>query len=146
MTTQLKKNSIKKLVSLAGVASASALLSFPAFALTNSDVSSSSQLSNNHNYRSDSTNQLLAQTPSNPQENQPSSTGENNQTTGENNRTTGENNRTNERSTRENSRSNQDLSRPADSNGSGMRALTGGDSVKGINWFCLNNPNPDCGR
>lgn len=137
MTTQPNKNSIKKLVSLAGVASASALLSFPAFALTNSDVSSSNQLANNYSYRSDSTGQLLAQTPSKTQENQPSSTGENNRT---NERST------NERSTNENSRSNRDLYRPADSNGSGMRALTGGDSVKGINWPCLNNPNPNCGR
>lgn len=142
MTTQPNKNSIKKLVSLAGVASASALLSLPAFALTNSDVSSSNQLSNNYSYQSDSTGQLLAQAPSTPQENQPSSTGENNRTNG---RSTNEST-TNESTTNENSRSNRDLSRPADSNGSGMRALTGGDSVKGINWPCLNNPNPNCGR
>lgn len=137
MSTQLNKNSIKRLVSLAGVASASVLLSFPAFALSNSDSSSSSQLSNNYNYQTDSRGQLLAQTPSKPQEDQPSSTGENN--------------RTNERSTSDSdrhrsSRSHRDLYRPADSNGSGMRALTGGDSVKGINWPCLNNPNPNCGR
>lgn len=136
MTTQPNKNSIKKLISLAGVASASALLSLPALALTNSDVNSSNQLSNNYSYQSDSTGQLLAQTPSRTQENQPSSTGENNR------RNEGS---TNERSTNESSRSNRDFSRPADSNGSGMRALTGGDSVKGINWPCLNNPNPNCG-
>jgi hypothetical protein len=29
---------------------------------------------------------------------------------------------------------------PANSNGGGMRAVTGGDSVRGINWICLNNP------
>lgn len=136
MTTQPNKNSIKKLISLAGVASASALLSLPALALTNSDVNSSNQLSNNYSYQSDSTGQLLAQTPSRNQENQPSSTGEKNRTNEGSN---------NERSTNESSRSNRDFSRPADSNGSGMRALTGGDSVKGINWPCLNNPNPNCG-
>ena len=137
MTAQPNKNSIKKLISIAGIASASALLSLPAFALTNSDVTSSNQISNNYSYQSDSTGQLLAQTPSRTQENQPSSTDENNRT---NERST------NERSTNESSRSNKDLYRPADSNGSGMRALTGGDSVKGINWPCLNNPNPHCGR
>ncbi len=141
MNTQPHKNSLKKLVSLAGVASASILLSFPAFALTNSNASSSNQLSNNSNYRSDSTGQLLAQSPSRTQENQPSSTSGNNQT---NERS---NSDTNERSNNYRSnRSNRDLYRPADSNGSGMRALTGGDSVKGINWPCLNNPNPNCGR
>ena len=142
MTTQPNKNSIKKLISLAGVASASALLSLPALAITKSDVNSSNQLSNNYSYQSDSTGQLLAQTPSRNQENQPSSTGENNR------RDDGSTNErsTNERSTNESSRSNKDLYRPADSNGSGMRALTGGDSVKGINWPCLNNPNPNCGR
>lgn len=50
-----KKFSIKKLVSLAGVASASILLSFPSLAQTNSNASSHNQLINNSTRRADST-------------------------------------------------------------------------------------------
>lgn len=50
-----KKFSIKKLVSLAGVASASILLSFPSLAQTNSNASSLNQLVNNSTRRADST-------------------------------------------------------------------------------------------
>lgn len=133
MNPQWNKNLLKKIVGLAGVASASALLSFPAFALTNSDASSSKQPLNNHNYRIDLNGQLLAQNNPQTQENQPSST-------------TDGNNRVNEQMTKDRSDQASKEYSPADSNGRGMRALTGGDSVKGINWICLNNPNPNCGR
>ena len=61
-----KKNSIKKLVSLVGVVSASILLSFPSLAQTNSNASSLSlnQLINNSTRRADfpiSTREFLAQ-------------------------------------------------------------------------------------
>lgn len=125
------KNSLKKLISMAGVASASALFSFPAFALTNSDASISRQTFNQHNDRTDSTGQLVAQNTPKNSDYQPSSRSDSN--------------RANEGSTTDSSKKAHDMSRPADSNGSGMRALTGGDSVKGINWICLNNPNPSCG-
>jgi hypothetical protein len=49
-----KKNSIKKLVSLVGVVSASILLSFPSLAQTNSNASSLNQLINNSTRRANS--------------------------------------------------------------------------------------------
>jgi hypothetical protein len=59
-----KKNSIKKLVSLVGVVSASILLSFPSLAQTNFNASSLNQLINNSTRRADSpisTREFLAQ-------------------------------------------------------------------------------------
>ena len=64
MSTHNYKNSIKKLVSLMGVASASVLLSFPALSLNNSNPSSSNESPNNRTSRVDSigrSRQLLAQ-------------------------------------------------------------------------------------
>lgn len=121
MNTQPKKNKnvLKKIISIVGIASAGVFLSFPAFALNNPDASGSKQFFNNRAYRTDlsvSSRNLLAQ---NNTGNQPS--------------TTGGSNRVNDRYAN------------GDGNRRNMRAITGGDSVRGFNWVCLNNPNPRCG-
>ena len=131
MNTQPKKDYLKKIVSIAGIASASVLLSFPAFALNISSDSGSKQLVNNRAYHtgfSVSSSNLLAQ---NNTGNQPS--------------TTGGSNRTNQPSTTGGSNRVNDRYATGDSNRRNIRALTGGDSVRGFNWVCLNNPNPRCG-
>jgi hypothetical protein len=113
MRTQLNKNSIKTLVSMAGVVGASVFLSLPGLALTNTNASGSNQLSDNHTYRTESnvsSRDLLAQSGS-----------------GGGSTTTGGSNRGNQTTTTSGSKR-------------GMRAVTGGDSVRGINWICLNNP------
>ncbi|SRR4028118_45508 len=126
MRTQLKKNSIKTLVSMAGVVGASVFLSLPGLALTNTNASGSNQLSDNHTYRTESnvsSRDLLAQSGS-----------------GGGSTTTGGSNRGNQTTTTSGSKRGIDMNSPANSNGGGMRAVTGGDSVRGINWICLNNP------
>lgn len=131
MNTQPKKNVLKKIISIAGIASASLLLSFPAFALNISSYSGSKQLTNNRTYRTDfsvSSSNLLAQ---NNTGNQPS--------------TTGGSNRANQPSTTGGSNRVNDRYASGDSNRRNIRAITGGDSVRGFNWVCLNNPNPRCG-
>jgi hypothetical protein len=138
MSAQLNGNLIKKLVSVVGIASVSVALSFPAFALTNTDASSSN---------------LLAQSGSGTGSSNPSSGGSNqgNDTstpsrgnTGSQPSNTGGTSSSSQQSTTSES-NRRDMYSPADSSGRGMRALTGGDSVRGINWVCLNNPNPQCG-
>ena len=131
MNIQPKKNFLKKIVSIVGIASASVFLSFPAFTLTNPSASGSKQLVNNRAYRtgfSVRSSNLLAQ---NNTGNQPS--------------TTGGSNRTNQPSTAGGSNRVNDRYATGDSNRRNIRALTGGDSVRGFNWVCLNNPNPRCG-
>jgi hypothetical protein len=131
MNIHPKKNFLKKIISIAGIASASLLLSFPAFALNISSDSGSKQLTNNRAYHtgfSVSSSNLLAQ---NNTGNQPS--------------TTGGSNRTNQPSTTGGSNRVNDRYATGDSNRRNIRALTGGDSVRGFNWVCLNNPNPRCG-
>ena len=126
MSTQPNKNLMTKLVSIAGVASASLVLSLPAFAVTNTNASGSNQLSDNHTYRTESnvsSRDLLAQSGS-----------------GSGSSTTGGSNRGNQTSTTSGSNGGSAMYSPANSNGGGMRAVTGGDSVRGINWICLNNP------
>jgi hypothetical protein len=129
MRTQLNKNSIKTLISMAGVVGASVFLSLPGLALTNTNASSSNQLSDNHTYRTESnvsSRDLLAQSGS-----------------GGGSSTSGGSNRANQTTTSGSNRG-TGMNSPANSNGGGMRAVTGGDSVRGINWICLNNPR--CGN
>ena len=131
MNTQPKKNYLKKIVSIVGIASASVFLSFPAVALNIPSDSGSKQLANNRTYRTNfsvSSSNLLAQ---NNTGNQPS--------------TTGGSNRTNQPSTTGGSNRVNDRYATGDGNRRNIRALTGGDSVRGFNWVCLNNPNPRCG-
>ncbi len=131
MNIQPKKNFLKKIVSIVGIASASVFLSFPAFTLNAPSASGSKQLANNHGYHtgfSVRSSNLLAQ---NNTGNQPS--------------TTGGSNRTNQPSTTGGSNRVNDRYATGDSNRRNIRALTGGDSVRGFNWVCLNNPNPRCG-
>ena len=125
MSTQPNKNLMTKLVSIAGVASASVVLSLPAFALTNTNASASNQFSDYHTYRTESnvSRDLLAQSGS-----------------GSGSSTSGGSNRGNQTSTSSGSNGGSGMYSPANSNGGGMRAVTGGDSVRGINWICLNNP------
>jgi hypothetical protein len=155
MNTQPNENLIKKLVSLAGVASVSVFLSFPAFAITNAEASGSTQLFNNQTYNTDSTEfskNLLAQnsggSDSDPDDvNNPTQRPTNTDGTNNTNQpsTTGGTNNTNLPSTTSGSnRVNQTSTGEQKEN---RRLLTGGDSVRGVNWVCLNNPNPvRCGE
>lgn len=157
----MNKKLLKKLVSLAGVASASAFLCVPSLALSSPNASGSNQRVNIHTEQKNSTVrsvQGLAQanpgsepstTGGSDRNNQPSTTG------GSTNDSTGGSDRVNQpasgsggdrvyqRPSTDSTNQSHDYS-PANSNGGGMRALTGGDSVRGIDWRCLNNP--QCGR
>ncbi len=132
MSIQPKKNFMKKFVSIAGVASASVVLSFPAFALTNADASSFNQFANNQTSRTD----LVAQ-----------QSGSDRPMTGDSNTnqrsTTGGTNNTNQRnmSTNQTPRT----STMEENGRMNRRLVTGGDSVRGVIFRCLNNPNPTCG-
>jgi hypothetical protein len=117
-----KKNFMKKFVSIAGVASASVAVSFPAFALTNADASSLNQFANNQTSRTD----LVAQQ------------------SGSDRPTTGGTNTTNQPNT---NRNQTPRTSTMEENGRmNRRLLTGGDSVRGVIFRCLNNPNPNCNR
>ena len=145
---------MKKLVSIAGVASASVVLSFPAFALTNSDASTSNQLVNNQANRIDSTaiqTNLLAQRsgsdPSNTNTGGSSTTNQS-PTTGDNinqRSTTGGVNNTDRPSTTDSRRQAASTSTMDENGMMNRRLLTGGDSVRGVIFRCLNNPNLGCG-
>ncbi|MBD0346857.1 MAG: hypothetical protein ICV63_18925 [Coleofasciculus sp. Co-bin14] len=132
MSIQPKKNFMKQFVSIAGVASASVALSLPAFALTNADAGSFNQFANNQTSRTD----LVAQ-----------QSGSDRPTTGGSNTnqrsTTGGTNNTNQRNTSTNQ---TPRTSTMEENGRmNRRLLTGGDSVRGVIFRCLNNPNPSCG-
>jgi hypothetical protein len=195
MSTLPNKNLMKKLVSIAGVASATVALSFPAFAVTNADATRSNQF-NNQAYRTDSsvssknllaqssgsepsntdgsrptnlptnmdgsgTNQMppmdgsgTNQSPSMPtmdgsgSTTQPSSTGESNinqrSTTGGINNTLPSNTGGSNRTTTDGTNATTGMSNQGENNRM-RRLVTGGDSVRGVIYQCLNNPNPNCG-
>lgn len=180
MSTLPNKNLMKKLVSIAGVASATVALSFPAFAVTNADATRSNQF-NNQAYRTDSSvssKNLLAQSsgsepsntdgssPTNLPTNmdgsgtnqmptmdgsgttQPSSTGETNinqrSTTGGINNTLPSNRGDSNRTTTDGTNATTGMSNQGGNNRM-RRLVTGGDSVRGVIYQCLNNPNPNCG-
>jgi hypothetical protein len=143
MSIQPKKNFMNQFASIAGVASASVALSFPAFALTNADANSFNQFANNQTSRTD----LVAQqsgsdrpTTGGSDTNQRSTTGGTNNT---DRPTTGGTNNTNQRNT---SRDQSSRTSTMEENGRmNRRLLTGGDSVRGVIFRCLNNPNTSCG-
>ncbi|HEY9651881.1 MAG TPA: hypothetical protein V6C95_14540 [Coleofasciculaceae cyanobacterium] len=149
----MNTQSIKKFLSLAGVATASVALSFPALAITNTNIINSNQPSNP---------QLLAQgsmdgmNPSNdpsgddltnpgnvpdtdrissPEQVDPMSE----PTPGS---TTGGINNTEPSSTRRNPYGTSTMN---EDNGKTRHLITGGDSVTGTIFRCVNNPNPNCG-
>ena len=181
MSTQPKKNLVKKFVSIAGVASASVVFSLPAFALTRTDATTSYQV-NNQAYPTSSSvsnRNLLAQnsgaepsnsnmdvnsptslptntdrdginqSPSMPtmdgsgSTTQPSSTGESN--INQRSTTGGINNTLPSSTTNDMNRSNQMYSETQGETNKMRRLVTGGDSVRGVIFQCLNNPNPSCG-
>jgi hypothetical protein len=155
MSTQPKKNLTRKFISIAGVASATVALSFPAFALTNTDASHSNQFFNNQISRTDSTlsnKNLLAQgsgsDPSNNNTTGGSSTTNQSPSTGGSNTnqrsTTGGVNNTDQPSTTNRSSQVGNTSTMDENGTMNRRLVTGGDSVRGVIFRCLNNPNPNC--
>lgn len=136
MSIQPKKNFMKKLVSIAGVASATVALSFPALALPNGNANSSNQRFNAQTSQTDLVAQQSGSDRSNTDTNntninQRSTTGGINNTDRPSTDTNNTNQRPNTSTMEENGRVNR-------------RLLTGGDSVKGVIFRCLHNPNPSC--
>lgn len=178
MNTPLNKNLMKKLFSLAGVATASVALSLPAFALTQTEASSSNQRLNPQTLAQDSrsigdpSNDDIT-TPANLRNNDRTSNTEQvreevvqsdrmnndrmNQRSSEfapdgmNNgdrmmeatpaSTTGGINNTEPSSTIRNLYGTSDMN----DDGKIRHLITGGDSVTGTIFRCVNNPNPNCG-
>lgn len=152
MNTQSKENFVKKLASIAGVASASVVLSFPAFAVTNADASSANQPLNNRTAQADLVAQQSGSSPSTP--------GGGNNTTNQSPSMGGSNN-INQRSTTGGVNNADQPSTGTSTTGTtsqivgtstmeengriNRRLVTGGDSVRGVIFRCLNNPNPGCG-
>ena len=150
MKTQLSKSVLKKMVSLAGVVSASLFLNFPAFALINSNATVSNQVFNNHNSKSDFTlrsKEVLAQSkPSgrqlpaeqNDEVNQGLPSGVNN---GENKPSPSRDNNTGDKP-----RGDTPPIAP-DANNAGVKPGSPSQSTSNIqpgSWACINNPNPQC--
>lgn len=146
MSTQMQKNLMKKLISITGIAGAAVVLSFPAFAQinpnsgSNINQGSTTIMDPNNEDINQPGNVLDTDETSNPQQildnnnrrNQPSSLSERDNI---NQRfTPGVQNQTN------------DLAQMDNNDGINRRLLTGGDSVRGVIFRCVNNPNPNCGR
>lgn len=137
------KHSIKKLVTLVGIASASTLLSLPAFALINHPFNSQNNSAESHG----EIPELLAQGGSGDQgddglnnEQLPATGGNLSEpvpTDSNNNQMpptvpTMENNGTN------------GVSSGGNNNGTGNQYTENSDRLQPGNWFCINNPNPQC--
>jgi hypothetical protein len=157
MSTQLNKNLIKKLVSIAGVASASVFLSLPTLALNSVDAGVSNQSVDS----AVSNQNLVAQGSSGSGSSDMNMNGNNQPSTTEG--TTGGINRANESSTSGGSMDGTTRMNESSTTGGSDRvnytssttragnrintyAITGGDSVTGFNWVCLNNPSQSCGE
>ena len=146
MSTQLNKNWIKKLVSIAGVVSTAAFLSVPALALTSPISSDSDDTVNTHTEHTRSTvssTEVLAQNnpgnePSTPPANEPSTPSGGDRVT-EPSSTPGSD-RVNQSSPTPVREEVYERSTTERVNVVNQRLLTGGDSVRGVNWYCLNNP------
>ena len=137
MNRQMKKNSLKKLASLVGVASISAFFSFPAFALINP--------SNNISNTVTSGNELLAQ-------NQPGSDNSPTPRTNTDDRsmpTGGQNQEGMQTPTAAPTNTNTPgtvPSLPPEKTTTGNKpGVAGETSLQRGSWYCLNNPNPQCG-
>ena len=147
MNRQMKKNSLKKLASLVGVASISAFFSFPAFALINP--------SNNISNTVTSGNELLAQnqpgsdnspTPRTNTDDRAMPTGGQNP---ESMPTGGQNPGSMQAPTAAPTNTNTPEtvpSLPPEKTTTGNKpGVAGETSLQRGSWFCLNNPNPQCG-
>jgi hypothetical protein len=143
----MKKNSLKKLASLVGVASISAFFSFPAFALINP--------SNNISNTVTSGNELLAQnqpgsdnspTPRTNTDDRAMPTGGQNS---ESMPTGGQNPGSMQAPTAAPTNTNTPgtlPSLPPEKTTTGNKpGVAGETSLQRGSWFCLNNPNPQCG-
>lgn len=175
MSTRLNHNLMKKFFSIAGAATATVALSLPAFALTRTEANSSNQGLNNQTLAQDSrsvgdpSNDDIT-TPANLRQNDRTSNSDQirsqsdqsdrmEQRTSESTRegmnnsdrmsepaagsTTGGINNTEPSSTRRNLYGTSEMN--DNDNGRTRRLLTGGDSVRGTIFQCLNNPNTNCG-
>lgn len=141
MSIQPKKNFMRKLVSIAGVASATVALSFPALALPNGNANSSNQRFNAQASQTD----IVAQQSGSDRPNTDTNNNTNNNTDTNQRSTTGGTNNTDRRSTDTNNTNPRPDTSTMEENGRvNRRLLTGGDSVRGVIFRCLHNPNPNC--
>src|SRR5919202_2581326 len=150
MNTQLSQYSLKRFVSLAGVASMSLLFTLPAFALVNTADNSS-----NHTSHADSTGRgkaLLAQQQGGAQT--PSSgrntgggglTPAGGNTTGGQSPMSGGSGASPSSSDRNSTGTGNERSLPPEKTPTGNKPGPAGQtSLQPGSWFCLNNPNPQC--
>lgn len=138
MNTQLSQYSLKRFVSLAGVASISLLFTLPAFALVNTADNSS-----NHTSHTDSTGggkALLAQQQGGGQ----TPNGGRN-TGGGQSPTSGGSGASPSSSDRNSTGTGNERSLPPEKTTTGNKPGPAGQtSLQPGSWFCLNNPNPQC--
>ena len=147
MSEQLKKNSSKKLISMLSIASASIFLSFPAFALINSNATGSNQRLNSHTSSIKSTTgsreNLLAQSGTgNGSSTSPSTPGGSNTTPSQTTPSGGSNTTPSQTTPSGGSETAPSTSQGRTTGGTGY-STDEGRLVKG-GWICLNNPNPKC--
>lgn len=144
MSTQLNKNWLKKLVNIAGVVSTAAFLSVPALALTSPISSGSDGAVNTHAEKTHSTvsnAEVLAQT--NPGNEPSPNPGSDRVTEPSSTPASPESDRVNQSSPTPIREEVYERSTTERVNVINQRLLTGGDSVRGVNWYCLNNPRCD---
>ncbi|HEY9596527.1 MAG TPA: hypothetical protein V6D33_02530 [Cyanophyceae cyanobacterium] len=162
----MNTQSLKKFLSLAGVATASVALSFPALAITHSNTMNSNQLSNPHvlaqgsNDGMNPSNDPSGNDMSNPgnvpntdRTSSPEQAPMMNNSDGNSDRmsaptsgsTTGGINNAEPSSTRRNLYGTSNMNNMNNDNGKIRHLITGGDSVTGTIFRCVNNPNPNCG-